>query len=400
MKTRLKPFLAGFAVFTLLVIQFTPVVALASINPWEGNPWEGKEFEGNPWEGNTWEGNTFEKDSFEKDSFNKDSFNKEPNNTNPNDPANPNNPNNPGTVDPNNPSNPSTVDPNNPNNPEGPGDSNNPDPSDPSNPDPNSQDSDSGDQPAGKESGNSKDPWDGIKWAGQIFTDQFAFASKMLEDQNTMEWKLSRGELAEDMSIKNLKYLGLDTALLFAKNLSKGTFLETPFDMAYDGRDIAKNVSPAAQAMKDSWAAITKTQIVKNLTGGTGMFTPPATQAAAPVLGIVSKLNVGVAAAGTIMGGIDTFKSFQKGDTVDGIGNLGSTLMNAGVVAAAIPGVQAAAPFIIAGGAVLYGGAMVVKHSKTIAKAAQKTYEFAKSGVKAIGDGVKSIAKGLGSLFG
>jgi hypothetical protein len=364
-KTRLKPFLASFAIFTLLVIQFTPVIAFASISPWQGNPWEGKEWEGNPWEGKTWEGNTFENDSWEKESFEKDAK-----------PVDPNNPVNPGD--------PKSVDPVNP--------------GDPANPNGNNQDSDSKDTK--KEDDKKLSTWDGIKWTGQIFTDQFVFASNMLQDEATMEWNISRGELAEDMSMKNLKYLGLDTALLFAKNLSKGTVLETPFDMAYDGRDIAKNVSPAAKAMKDSWNAIVNTKIMKNLTGGTGMFAPPATQATAPVLGIVSKLNIGVAAAGTVMGGIDTWDSFQKGKTVEGFANLGSTMMNAGVVTAAIPGIQAAAPFIIAGGAVLYGGAMVVKHSETIAKAAKKTWDYAKKGTKAIGDGFKSVAKGLGSLFG
>jgi hypothetical protein len=380
-KTRLKPFLASFAILTLLVIQFTPVIAFASISPWQGNPWEGKEWEGNPWEGKTWEGNTFEKDSWEKESFEKDAK--------PVDPNNPVNPGDPKSVDPVNPG-----DPNNPNN--------------------NNPDSNSADQPSGTDSGGSKDTdqpdgdsklstWDGIKWTGQIFTDQFAFASKMLQDQATMEWNISRGELAEDMSIKNLKYLGLDTALLFAKNISKGTIMETPFDMAYDGRDIAKNVSPAVQAFKDSWGVISKSKIGQAITGGRGVFNPnlpSSTPLTAPVPSIVSKLNVGVAAVGTVMGGIDTFKSFQEGKTVDGIGNLGSTLMNAGVVAAAIPGAQAAAPFIIAGGAVLYGGAMVVKHSETIAKAAKKTWDYAKKGAKAIGDGLSSVAKGIGSLFG
>jgi hypothetical protein len=382
-KTRLKPFLASFAVFTLLVIQFTPVIAFASVKPWEGNPWEGKEFEGNPWEGNTWEGNSFEKD---------------PNNTDPNTPADPNNPDNPG--DPNNSGGPNNNDPANPDDPSNPG----------SNDGTDTPDSDSTDQPAGKESDSkgsgedSKklDAWDGIKWTGQMFTDQFAFASKMLQDQATMEWNISRGVPAEDMSVKNLKYYGLDTALLFAKNLSKGTVLETPFDMAYDGRDIAKNVSPAVQAFKDSWGTISKSKIGQAITGGRGVFNPnlPSNTLTPPVPSIVSKLNVGVAAVGTVMSGIDTFKSFQEGKTVDGIGNLGSTLMNAGVVAAAIPGVQAAAPFIIAGGAVLYGGAMIVKHSETIAKAAKKTWDYAKKGATAIGDGFKSVAKGIGSLFG
>jgi hypothetical protein len=380
-KTRLKPFLASFAIFTLLVIQFTPVIAWASISPWQGNPWEGKEWEGNPWEGKTWEGNTFENDSWEKESFSKDAK-----------PVDPNNPVNPGD--------PKSVDPVNP--------------GDPANPNGNNPDSDSADQPPGTDGGGSKDTeqpdgdsklstWDGIKWTGQIFTDQFAFASKMLQDQATMEWNISRGELAEDMTMKNLKYLGLDTALLFAKNISKGTIMETPFDMAYDGRDIAKNVSPAVQAFKDSWGVISKSKIGQAITGGRGVFNPnmpSSTPLTAPVPSIVSKLNVGVAAVGTVMGGIDTVKSFQEGKTVDGIGNLGSTLMNAGVVAAAIPGAQAAAPFIIAGGAILYGGAMVVKHSDTIAKAAKKTWDYAKKGAKAIGDGLSSVAKGIGSLFG
>jgi hypothetical protein len=379
-KTRLKPFLASFAIITLLVIQFTPVIAFASISPWQGNPWEGKEWESNPWEGNTWEGNTFEKDAWEKESFEKDSKPADPNN-----PVDPGDPKNTEPVNPGNPTDPKNNNPDVDSTDQPPG--NNSDPNNPGNPEGNS----------GK-----YDAWDGIKWTGQIFTDQFAFASKMLQDQATMEWNISRGELAEDMSMKNLKYLGLDTALLFAKNLSKGTFLETPFDMAYDGRDITKNVSPAVQAFKDSWGVISKSKIGQAITGGRGVFNPniPSNTLTPPVPGIVSKLNVGVAAVGTVMSGIDTFKSFKDGKTVDGIGNLGSTLMNAGVVAAAIPGVQAAAPFIIAGGAVLYGGAMVVKHSETIAKAAKKTWDYAKKGAKAIGDGFKSVAKGLGSLFG
>jgi hypothetical protein len=382
-KTRLKPFLAGFAVFTLLVIQFTPIVAFASINPWEGNPWEGKEFEGNPWEGKTWEGNTFEKDSFEKDSFQKDPNN----NTNPNSSVNPNNPNNPGAVDPNSPQGPS----------------NNADPSIPENntsPDPGATEQPSGKDSEGpKETKGESETWDDIKWVGQVFTDQFAFASKMLEDQAARDLIIAEGGEAVDTTASNLRNLGLGTALLFAKNLSKDTILETPFDMAYDAKDISNNIAPAAKAMKDSWSMISNSKFGEFFTSR-GVFNPTAPSVTPPVPGIVSKLNVGLAAVGTVTSGIDAYQAYKQGKTVDMIGNIGSTLMNAGVVTAAIPGVQAAAPFIIAGGAVLYGGAMVVKHGKTIAKAAKKTYEFAKDTVKSVGDGVKNIAKGIGSLFG
>lgn len=379
MKTRLKPFLAGFAVFTLLVIQFTPVVAFASINPWEGNPWEGKEFEGNPWEGNTWEGNTFEKDSFEKDSFQKDPNN----NSNPNDSVDPNNP---GAVDPDNPQTPNNKD-----------DSTNPE---------NNASTDSGaKQSSGKDSEDTKgskdesETWDDIKWVGQVFTDQFAFASKMLEDQASRDLIISQGGEAVDTTAGNLRNFGLGTALLFAKNISRNTVLETPFDMAYDAKDISNNIAPAAKAMKDSWSTISNSKFGQ-LLSSRGVFNPTPPSVTPPVPGIVSKLNVGLAAVGTVTSAIDVYHSYQKGETVDMVGNIGSTLMNAGVVAAAIPGLQAAAPFIIAGGAVLYGGAMVVKHGKTIAKAAKKTYEFAKDTVKSIGDSVKNIAKGIGSLFG
>ncbi|WP_231607585.1 hypothetical protein [Fictibacillus sp. 18YEL24] len=394
MKTRLKPFLAGFAVFTLLIIQFTPVIAFASINPWEGNPWEGKEFEGNPWEGNTWEGNTFEKDSFEKDSFQKDPNN----NTNPNNPVDPNNPNNP--LDPNNPNNPSNPGNVDPNNPQGP--SNNTDPSNPENnssTDPSSTDESPGKDESVKKKKDESETWDNIKWVGQVFTDQFAFASKMLEDQAARDLIIAEGGEAVDTTASNLKSFGLGTALLFAKNLSKDTILETPFDMAYDAKDISNNIAPAAKAMKDSWSMISNSKLGEFFTSR-GVFNPTPPSVTPPVPGIVSKLNVGLAAVGTLTSGYDVYQSYKEGKTVDMVGNIGSTLMNAGVVAAAIPGVQAAAPFIIAGGAVLYGGAMVVKHGKTIAKAAKKTYEFAKDTVKSVGDGVKNIAKGIGSLFG
>ncbi|MBH0171680.1 hypothetical protein [Fictibacillus sp. 18YEL24] len=68
MKIKLRPFLASCAVMVLLLIQFTPMVAYATITPWEGNPWEGNEWNKNSWDGVTWESEEWEKDGFSSDS--------------------------------------------------------------------------------------------------------------------------------------------------------------------------------------------------------------------------------------------------------------------------------------------------------------------------------------------
>lgn len=93
------------------------------------------------------------------------------------------------------------------------------------------------------------------------------------------------------------------------------------------------------------------------------------------VPGIVTGLNVGIAAISLPFDAFDTFTKFdqafdsslsedkQNEKFVDGVGSLGSTLMDAGVIASVIPGGQAVAGVLVVSGVVLWGLSKLVKWS-------------------------------------
>jgi len=127
------------------------------------------------------------------------------------------------------------------------------------------------------------------------------------------------------------------------------------------------------------------------------------TQSAASTIkvpGLVAGLNVAAASISLPFDALDTWKDFsevfdpslsedkQNEKFVDGVGNLGSTLMDAGVIATVIPGGQAAAMPLFIAGAVLWGISKLVKYgdklsggaiTRGIRKGVKKAFGWLKS---------------------
>lgn len=97
------------------------------------------------------------------------------------------------------------------------------------------------------------------------------------------------------------------------------------------------------------------------------------------VPGIVKGFNVGVAAISLPFDIVDTYTNFsgafdpsnseaeQNEKFVDGVGNFGSVLMDAGVIATVIPGMQTVAGVLFVTGAVLWGVSKLVKYADKLA---------------------------------
>ncbi|MBN3553062.1 hypothetical protein JYA63_02165 [Fictibacillus nanhaiensis] len=337
MKIKLRPFLASCAVMVLLLIQFTPMVAYATITPWEGNPWEGNEWNKNSWDGVTWESEEWEKDGFSSDpntstdsSSPKDNDSKEVNET----------------------------------------------------------------KKIDKDDKGSSDfkIYDGLKFAGTMINESFVFAKDMLRSQDL-------GELTDVKSIQNMKVFGWDAALLGIKTISQGTFIETPSDFAYDSRDIIKNAEPARKALINSWSVITNSKTIEKLSGKFGgqiaRVSPIEEKRTSKIVG---RLSLGTAATGTVLSSIDAYKSFKGGKNADGVINTGSAFMNAGIVLASAPHplVKAASPFVGAVGVGLYATGMLYKKSKTISSG----YKKSKKLLNKAGGKLKRGIKSLGAIFG
>ncbi|RNB93837.1 hypothetical protein EDM60_20160 [Brevibacillus parabrevis] len=98
------------------------------------------------------------------------------------------------------------------------------------------------------------------------------------------------------------------------------------------------------------------------------------------VTGLVKGLNVATAGISLVFDSIDTFTNFQdafdSGNSqseridyaIDGTGSFGSTLMDAGVIAAMIPGGQTAAVVLVSVGGVLWVGSKLAKWGRKLFK--------------------------------
>ncbi|MFB1083291.1 hypothetical protein [Jeotgalibacillus sp. JSM ZJ347] len=150
--------------------------------------------------------------------------------------------------------------------------------------------------------------------------------------------------------------------------------------------------------------------------GGTQTILQGAGAASSTTLS-VSRLGGVAAGVGVVFGtyetvtkSIDFFKMDSSTPTnervaqgADAVASLGETLLNGGMVAAAlpIPGAQAAAPFLVLGGAAIWG---VAKTTKLVAENWDSIKKFGKS----VGDGVKkayssvkdSVGDGLSTVAG
>lgn len=133
-----------------------------------------------------------------------------------------------------------------------------------------------------------------------------------------------------------------------------------------------------------------------------GQLTNSANPSGVRMPGIVKGLNVGVAAISLPFDIMDTIGSFgmafdpsqneatQNEKFVDGAGNFGSVLMDAGVIASVIPGGQAVGGVLVVTGAVLWGLSKLVKYADKLAGGAI---------TRGIRDGVGKAVGWVKSLF-
>ncbi|WP_419878336.1 hypothetical protein [Brevibacillus centrosporus] len=120
------------------------------------------------------------------------------------------------------------------------------------------------------------------------------------------------------------------------------------------------------------------------------------------VPGLVAGLNVGVAAISLPFDTYETFSKFgqafdsslsedkQNEKFVDGVGALGSTLMDAGVIASVIPGGQTVAGVLVITGGILWGVSKLVKWSDKLSKGAVS---------RGIRDGIGKAVGWMKSIF-
>ncbi|QDS36323.1 hypothetical protein [Brevibacillus brevis] len=133
-----------------------------------------------------------------------------------------------------------------------------------------------------------------------------------------------------------------------------------------------------------------------------GQLTNSANPSGVRMPGIVKGLNVGIAAISLPFDIMDTIGSFgmafdpsqneatQNEKFVDGAGNFGSVLMDAGVIASVIPGGQAVGGVLVVTGAVLWGLSKLVKYADKLAGGAI---------TRGIRDGVGKAVGWVKSLF-
>ncbi|OUQ89972.1 hypothetical protein B5G50_02090 [Brevibacillus brevis] len=133
-----------------------------------------------------------------------------------------------------------------------------------------------------------------------------------------------------------------------------------------------------------------------------GQLTNSANPSGVRMPGIVKGLNVGVAAISLPFDIMDTVGTFgmafdssqneatQNEKFVDGVGNFGSVLMDAGVIASVIPGGQAVGGVLVVTGAVLWGLSKLVKYADKLAGGAI---------TRGIRDGVGKAVGWVKSLF-
>ncbi|TRY22285.1 hypothetical protein FOI68_22595 [Brevibacillus sp. LEMMJ03] len=129
---------------------------------------------------------------------------------------------------------------------------------------------------------------------------------------------------------------------------------------------------------------------VQGVTGAAGAVRVP---------GIVTGLNVGVAAISLPFDMYNTFSQFrqaydsrlgedkQNEKFVDGIGSLGSTFMDAGIIASVIPGGQTVAVVLVVTGGVLWAGSRLVKWAN-------------KASGGALNRGISTVREGIGKAVG
>lgn len=173
--------------------------------------------------------------------------------------------------------------------------------------------------------------------------------------------------------------------------------------------DFASDVSDGVDVYQDAKGAISTltsgTNIATNTTAAGSMMNGAA-QAGSSAMGALGKLNVATAAVGTVLGVVDTSMNIGKAFDVFGDDNttavertvavtdatesLGSTLMSAGGVAAAIPGGQAIGAGLVVAGAAIWGASKLTSY-------VAKNWDGIKNTASKVSG---AISKGWNALFG
>jgi len=116
--------------------------------------------------------------------------------------------------------------------------------------------------------------------------------------------------------------------------------------------------------------------------------------------GFFGKVAPWTAGISGVFSGIETISNLSQHKWNDGISSLGETLMSAGVVASALPGVGTAAGAVLAGiGLGLWVGAKLWKNGPEIVRAIRHPIDTAKKAVYGVMDVGKKIGKGIKGTF-
>lgn len=248
-------------------------------------------------------------------------------------------------------------------------------------------------QPPGANSDGSKPmtetlEYGAIKWTFKdVMGGTLAYSADLLMNG---EVDMATGLRGKGMLLGDLAIKGLDLA--FKNTPYAGTVTGMGVD-TLDGMNAWANYQfVLAQLPNNSFRDIFQGGQLTNSANPSGVRMP----------GIVKGLNVGVAAISLPFDVIDTFGSFgmafdpsqseatQNEKFVDGVGNFGSVLMDAGVIASVIPGGQAVGGVLVITGAVLWGLSKLVKYADKLAGGAI---------TRGIRDGVGKAVGWVKSLF-
>ncbi|NGQ97043.1 hypothetical protein G3578_17920 [Brevibacillus sp. SYP-B805] len=204
------------------------------------------------------------------------------------------------------------------------------------------------------------------------------------------------GTLGYTAGLIELGEVDLKTALK-GKGLLLGGFFVKGMDLVFKDTPFMKEITGLGIDSLDGWSLYENYKFVMNSNaitkfGDKIQSLPHIKEMGLP--GIAKGLNVGAAAISFGFDMYDTFDNFKQAQDlskseeerkekfVDGVGNLGSAMMDAGVIASVIPipFVQAVGTVLFVAGAILWGASRIVKY-----------YDKIKNGVTAAVGWVKSI---------
>ncbi|MBS4175850.1 hypothetical protein [Bacillus sp. FJAT-49736] len=404
----IKRILVSISILIVLFQSFFPYIAAAStVEPWSGNSWSGNSWSGNSWSGNDWEGKTWEGDPWKGNSWEGQSWegqgtkgNTTQGNGTQGDTTQGNGTNRSGTQGDTTQGNGTNGSGTQGDNTKGNG--TNGSGAQGENTQGNGTQGDTT-QGAGTDgNGTSSNTTKGKGTQGEesefSYPGIYDWAKLGIKDVGTDIYKKwAKGEIDPSMfsDWKNTNFKDFRGKL--GRQILTGTFKMYTEDIdlygtVYDGMDAPE----AIKNFKDNYGHLKQVstdsihflnQLKRNPASLRGIINPSNYSNIGSAIAdgyrnfkgmsALSKANVVTAGVGAVFAGYDTYKSIKDfGGSKDKVSagadiasNLGSFLMDAGTVAAVIPGGQVVAGAVVAAGAVLWIGGKLVKHRKTIIKA-------------------------------